>query len=118
MYRKLPNGCWINFGNMTAEATDEQFQEFLALRGIDVPIENISVSRGQNFQQMAVVSIPHEGRDSATMTLNRVVNAIAGDLFMGRELRISCPAASSERNKGPRRERNPRTKVYQQGFEE
>ena len=98
---------------MTAEATDEQFQEFLALRGIDVPIENISVSRGQNFQQMAVVSIP-KGLDSATMTLNRVVNAIDGDLFMGRELRISCPAASSERDKGPRRERNPRTKVYQQ----
>lgn len=94
-WRALPPGCWISFGNFPFEASNEDFQQFLRERGIDLPIESISVSKN-GYRVCAVVSVQSEPGECSAETFYRVQNLIDGDLsFCGRELNMFCPAAQS-----------------------
>lgn len=95
VFRYLPVGCWINFGNFPFEASNEDFQAWLRERGIDLPIERISVSR-DGHRILAVISIENPNDEAAGPIFNEVVNRIDGDPFMGRELHIFCPKAAND----------------------
>jgi len=58
MEKKLPHGVWLYFNRLAVETTDVSLQEFLASRGIDLPLENISVRVYQNCA-CGKVAIPH-----------------------------------------------------------
>src|SRR5258706_225781 len=43
MRKQLPSGDWISFQKLSAETTDVDVQAFLAEKGIELPLERISV---------------------------------------------------------------------------
>jgi hypothetical protein len=92
MFRYLPDGTWVSFGNFPLEATDEDFQDWLAFHGFELPLENISVKRN-GFRALAVVSFQRTEGQNSRHVWAEVQNRIGRDLeFAGRELRMACPS--------------------------
>jgi hypothetical protein len=91
MYKNLPNGNWISFGNIDPAATDEEFQTYLYDAGIEMPIENISVSvHRSNMRAAAVVSFSRE------QVMNLVERAVQGLAIRGRTPNIFIPEIPNE----------------------
>jgi len=57
--KTMPPGVWLYFFSLAAELTDADFQSFLAERGMNVPVENISVRSFSQGYSSAKVSFPN-----------------------------------------------------------
>jgi hypothetical protein len=69
--RPVPPGVWIQFRKLPDYVTEEEIQVFLADRGVEVPIERVSVSRG-DYTVWATVSFEHEAlRDLLDRAIQR-----------------------------------------------
>ena len=92
MEKQLPSGTWLYFRSLSVETTDVTLQEFLASRGIDLPLENISV-RLYPDSTSAKVTITRE-------VTEQLVNwAIDGQKLNGRDVQaLSVVKAVREKN--------------------
>ena len=79
---KIPAGAWILALSLSKETTEESLQAFLYERGMDVPLENISVSENPKGNS-ALVSIPNA---TGAVLVNWVIN---GDLLDGRRINFA-----------------------------
>lgn len=55
--KQLPTGCWYFIPRLSPETTDVVLRDFLAGRGLDLPIENVSVRKRGHFST-AMISVP------------------------------------------------------------
>ncbi len=86
--KKIPYGLTLlHFQNLAPGLTEECFQKFLADRGMDVPIENVSTMSGRGFSS-ARISVPHE------VVAALVAWAINGDQIQGRSVVPQAPRPS------------------------
>ncbi len=92
--KKIPVGAWLYFNRLPSDTTDVEFQEFLAVHGIDLPLENISVRQYENGS-CAKVTVPN---DTVSCLINWAIN---GDKLRGKSVLAATIVGQSQ---GTRRE--------------
>jgi hypothetical protein len=66
--KKIPIGAWIFCPSIGPETTEESLQDFLAERGVELPLENISIN---DKHTSAMISIDN---DCAAILVNWATN--------------------------------------------
>ena len=70
--KQVPRGkTWLYFHRLAVQTTDVSFQEFLASRGMEIPLDHFSV-RTYADGASAKIALPHE-------IIEYLVNCVIGD---------------------------------------